>query len=329
MWIWALLVSSAMAADGVLYQAPSAPTLEYRASLKASGEWISPTQDYLRQHPAAAARDRLVQAYAQAQKSFVSAAPVEARKAFESVMALSSDDDWSATEREIFAYSALRLAQLADQPASRQAWLDQALFYDVHPDPQLFPPPLLAELKARPVSRLRLNTSFDSGEWSAILIAGRLCTRFDCPEVPSPAALTVRVTFLSDKWQPQVANVSLGELNKVQPERRPYVHGRCEKPDDFGRRARAFYSLSCDTQKTEPDLQPHLATVETPPWTQPIPESHSRPLLQNKWFWIGTGAAAVVAAAVIIASQRHSHDSGGGSSSGASPAPQPTSTYGY
>jgi hypothetical protein len=293
--------------------------------LKASGEWISPTQDYLRQHPSAAARDRLVQAYAQAQKAFVSAAPVEARKAFEAVMSMSSDDDWSATEREIFAYSALRLAQLADQPAARQAWLDQALFYEAHPDPQLFPPPLITELKARPVPHQRFNTAFDSAEWSAILIAGRLCSRFDCPEIAAPSTLKARVTFLSDKWQPQVMTVALGELSKVQPERRAYVHGRCDQPDDFGRRGRAFYSLSCETQKTEPDLLPHLAAVETPPWTQPVPESHTRPLLKNKWFWIGTGAA-VVAAAVIIASQRHSQ---GDNNNGGSSAPQPTSTYGY
>lgn len=305
-WFLILALTVQQAGAVVLVQAPGVPLLDYKAALKADSEAVSPTQHALKARPSSGARDNLLALFASAQKSFLGGSPEEASAQFQKVTALLTAEDWPATDRRVFLQSYLRLAQL--EPANQGAWLNKALSAgdDVQPEADLFPPPLIAELKRlrREVPR---TAPAASEEWTEVLFNG------------SPAAgwplngEAVRVTFLSDVWKPETHVVKDLDVKRLAPAKLPLASGGCAQSKVDLKNARAFWGLDCEAAPRELNLQPVFASPAIPKLD--IKEK-SPAFYKSKWFW-GTVAVAAVTA-VVIASQKKKDSN-----------PEPTMNYGY
>lgn len=324
-WLMSLLLicSTACPAETVLFEDPGASNIEYRALLKANGRYLTPTQHYLATHPSNTARENLLKLYSEAQKALVSQSQDEARRRFQGLVNLTGADDWSRTEREIFTYAYLRLAQFEVEASRRDAWLANALFVgvDIKPDSKLFPPPILRrfeQLRAQAPS-WKAEAAIDS-EWSRALINGVPCSLQDCPRFPN-LPVRVRVTFLSDKWQPQTVQTELSALASVKPDRVAWVKGNCEHTE-FSELAnpiadkKAFYSLACEKKaaiSTEApsqivDLKPRAPNPPEPIWGQTAPSTRpdAKPFYRRAWFWAGLGG--VILAGAVLANQKRGKD---------------------
>jgi hypothetical protein len=315
-----ILLSLSLRAETVLMQSVDSSTREYQARLAASPHFVPPSSAYLRLHPSAVMRERLLARYAEAQKAFLQNPAGVAIARFEEVIRLLPEEDWSKPEREVFLFSFLRLAQL---DSSKQVdWLTQSLDLGpgLVPDRSLFPPPLLARLEELRRSFATVSPAgvLDSGDWQRILINGVSCTVSNCPSF-ADTKTAMRVTLLSDKWTTHTLHIRLTDLPSANPAREPWVQGRCGAPvlhasaNAFPDHA-VFFGLACEEEKPL-NLQAKASSSGIEPFTMSPPSEPTTKLLKNKWFWAGLGAVGV---AVAISASQHKHDQ----------APTPTTTYG-
>lgn len=305
----------------VLLQSPGSSDIEYQAFLAAHGEVRTPIDALRSARPSAMAREALTDEFGAAQKIFLSGASLEARRALEQLWAKLPNEDWTAADRAVFFQVALRRAQLATT-ADIDSWLKRALMvgFDLNADPSLFPPPLLSrykKLKAA-VPRVSVTPPGLGRDWPLVLINGRLCTQEACARVPDVAE-PLRVTWLSNQWQPFSATITVHQLPHQTAPRRPWVQGECREPKISAtaqqfKTTRVFHSLECSESEapTKINLQP-VASSE--PITMFDPPKKSRPLYKSPWLWVGVG----VAVAILVASQQKRSD----------PAEEPSTTYGY
>ncbi|MBX3022566.1 MAG: hypothetical protein KF799_12915 [Bdellovibrionales bacterium] len=288
-------------AETVLVPAPASVKREYEARLAASS-FASPSQVYKRQHPSAEGREHLLSSYADAQKAFLQNSLTEAIVRFESVVNRLPSEDWSRSDRELILLSCLRLAQI--DSVRRDQWLTKALLLGpgLDIDEQLFPPPLVAQLKRlrAEVPSVQPRRLVDFNEWTLVLINGVSCSPSACPEF-SDLPLTVRVTFVSDRWLPQTLHLPLSDLGKAQPERLAWLEGACGAPrfhpktETLGTKL-AFWGLNCD------GVNPIVPLAPTP--TLALPENvkpAATPFYKNKWVWAGLG---LITAALVISQQQ-------------------------
>jgi hypothetical protein len=322
-WILAFLTAWPAAGNAtggrtVLLPAPSAPTLEYRAALKADPSLTSPSEIYLSHRPSPETRDHLLAAYARARQAFLGQSPDEARSRYRAVADMALDDDWGRTERAVLLNSYLRLAQLDSDPAARDRWLVRALFLGpgLKPDATLFPPPLLRRLaqldrespKFKPVDVLA------GGDWTLLLINGVPCSRSGCPDFPR-LPQTTRVTLLSEKWRPQTLRIDLNRLAGAEIARLAWAGGDCGRPESSPEAGRfknkqIFFGLKC----ARPDQAGTTALNLAPPVIPSMPKTRSKPFYQSGWFWAGVGTVALTA--IWLGSRRHGEEK------------EPTTTYG-
>ena len=318
-----LLLSWSVHAAPVLIAAPQSRPLEYRAALKAHPEFVSPTEDYLTAHPSLEEREKLLNLFADAQKSFLENSIEDARRRFSDVAALILEDDWQRSDREIFLQSYLRLAQMETDPEARDRWLGHSLnLGNADFDKSLYPPPLIERRNemAAQVPKRDLAQKFRAAGWNEILINGEACGRNECtawPIYPGP----VRLTVVSDQCLPQTRVMDVSELDRWSPATTAWVSGTCrleqfnEAAEKFANK-KAFWSLNCEKPGvTAVELSPPPAVAPALPlFTESAPVEKPRAFYQSGWFWAGVGAVVVVAA-VSAASQRHSTE--------------PTTSYGY
>lgn len=321
MWtlVLAIGLNSAQAAT-VLVQGPQSQDLDYRSALRANGDYISPTRQYLEVHPSLAARESLLAVFAAAQKSFLEASNLESHKKFEQVVELLGSEDWARSDREIFLQCYLRLAQLEPAPKAKDRWLELSLLLglDLNYDKSLYPPPLLARRQelARQLRQIKITRDGLNPGWTEILINGEPCNRLDCGNWPHVAGL-VRVTVLSDRWIPQTRMMSTSDLAKFAPPAIEWATGNCESSEWNTKAARflskkIFWSPECEQRKAALNLKPVPTSTESIPMvTMP---THKTTLLESKWLWAGV----VTAIAVILVRGSQSHES-----------KQTTTTYGY
>ena len=299
-------------ATEVVVQSPDSSDVEYRAYLAAHADCVSPTQALLRARPRAAAREKLVNDFAATQKAFLGLEVNVARAELESLLEQMTHDDWSPAERQVFFKTALRRAQLSTDQPDMDRWLNVALTigYDLQPDHILFPPPLVTRwkhIKQQNLSR-KIQVHGLGADWSRILINGVSCTVGSCPLIPQ-TDVPVRVTWLSDKWQPYTTITKTSRLSHEVPVRRAWVTGDCKSPQ-FDRGAsvfadkQPFFGLSCEKLQVaavDLTLKPANSHSTIDMFTPP---KKTRPLYKSPWLWTGVGT--VVAIAVIAAKKRPS-----------------------
>ncbi len=323
MTLWTILLTflSPASAAEVLFPAPDIPALEYRAYLQAHSELATPSGALDDRRPARAARERLIRLFTDAQAAYLSGDRESARKSFEAVISEGTSDDWREPDREILVTSHLRLAQLAATPEERHAYLrNSAVWGEVEINRGLFPPPLIAEreenLKGLPIRELHFAGL--GRDWSRILVNGQVCTLNPC-RLKADSSTAVRVTWLSDRWLPVSKVTLLEQVERIQPDRRAWLGGRCDSPKwseesgVLGRRV-AFFGLECaPAGETRTAERPPVTTAASgPAWPKSPPEKE-RPFYKSPWRWIGVGTLA----AIVVASSHKPKDK------------EPTTTYGY
>lgn len=306
----------------VLIQGSTVPEFEYRAALKADPDLVSPVTQLSRQRPSAAQRELLLSKFAAAQKSFLENSKEEASAHFQAVVSLIAADDWSRADRQVFLHSYLRLAQLELSLEKQNSWLTRALGAgdDLELDAGLFPPPLLRTLAnfRREVPRASLPKNIFADGWNMVLVNGIVCTKERCREFPLVGD-KVRVTFLSDIWQPVTLTAEAGSFKNLKPQKIAWVSGDCTKTQFSAaslpfKDPKAFWGLACEAP---PAGQPVNL--------QPVAQSHALPAMdikerspafyKSKWFWGGVVLAAAVA--IIVNGQKQKEEK------------EPTTTYGY
>ena len=318
------LAAAAAHSKEVVFAARDASPREYQAFLAAQDHLESPTQYLLNNRPAKEMKEKLIQAFAEAQEAFVGADPARAEEKLKAVLALATQADWLALDRTIFAISALRLAQLAANSERRQFWLERAASLGVDEvDAALFPPPLLRDWQkvkselppiAIPVAGL------SPGDWTRVLINGVPCAQSPClvrASMDSP----VRATWLSDRWQTQTVITELSQLPQAQPARLTWIDGPCQAPrfseaTQMFAQHQAFFNLECGQKINLADLKPR--PPEPVGLAFPVvPKPQRRPFYKSTWTWIGVGTVV----AIVVASQIQRGKE-------RSPHPPPSTTYG-
>ncbi len=323
MLIWVvLLFAGTVGAQSpeVLVKHPSSSETDYRAYLMADSGLISPTRYLLRHRSKREARQKLMNAFAEAQKAFLGDQTDSAKRQFSAVTELALSEDWELLDREILLTSFLRLAQLSEGEARRGYLVKSLAFADgAKLDESLFPPPLLEEWRELK-RKLTYQTPVIKGlgtDWSTVLINGAVCDPHHCPALPIIDE-PIRITWISDSWQTQSTILKLSELETYQPKLQPWLEGTCQNPQfaknlPFAKR-RAFFSLQCEQPKTLTlsDLKPKASPKL---FDEPIPEK-KKPFYKSPWVW--AGAATIVA--ILIANQNKKNGS---------ERREPTTTYGY
>lgn len=321
--LWLFLATLLNAdASTVLIQSAESPSLEYRAMLKARGDYSSPTQEYLTKHPLVAEREQLLNRFAEAQKAFLEKPNDEARLKFTAVLDLLLGDDWDKGDREIFLQTYLRLAQMEVEAEPRDRWLGLSLLLgDVNYDSSLYPPPLMARRleMAQQLPRKTLSKRLLIAGWSDVLINGHHCQKPDCGNWPLYPG-KVRITALSDQWLPQSRVLDLTEFEQFSPPTIAWVEGRCgdshlnAEAERFQSK-KVFWTLECE-KLSGPAVALNFKPVANAPADLPtfFAPAKSPPLYQSKWFWAGVGT--VVAILVINSTQKKE-------------TKEPSTTYGY
>lgn len=304
----------------VLIPAPNSSSSQYAAMLQATADLETPTQVLERSRGAELPRQSLLRDFKEAQFAFLSADLNVARTKFESLVQRRTEQDWMPGDSEIFRHAYLRLAQMASNPVDRRVWLERAAGEATAPNErQIYPPPLISELVVLN-ARLKKEVVSFSGlgeEWTRIRLNGRSCLRNPCAW-PAAGSDPVRVTWISDRWQPVTVTASLTSIRVLIPERRPWVDGAC---DSFTlatatkkfKDPRPFFDLECKSLAAYlPANRLEPMTTDEVQW--PRQPSAERPFYKSPWTWIGAG---VIVAAVIFSQKRSERDR------------QPTTSYGY
>ncbi len=269
-----------------------------------------------------------------AQETWLAGSIESARSLFREIAALALEADWREPQREAIHYALLRLAQSAPTPIERERWINTAVetFPDLHPDSDLFPPPLLETFASTRLRILKGSRDYRAGEhfpgYRLLLVNGK---RFELePEtrIRLPAEATFRVTALSDFHPPVTEKLKISQLFAFRLAIAPLAGGDCGAPAGEGlpralgvesyavvfdtdcARVRsgqgwlpaevtALGSESRSTRAASLSLQPNLPL----PFGEPL-EPRPEPWLSKKsWLWIGV-SVLVVGAAVALTRDR-------------------------
>ncbi len=315
-WLLIFVLSTpATHANTVLFQGRESRALDYQAALKAHSDYVSPAQEYIDSHPSIEKRQQLLELFSVAQKAFLDESEAEARRKFRDLLELLGKDDWSRSDREIFLQAYLRLAQMEAGTPARDHWLGLSLLLgdEVHFDPALFPPPLLARRSALAASLAKLTpqlSAFPAG-WTHLLLNGEDCDRQSCVHWPRFPG-TVRVTFLSEQWQPQTFIVELNEIAHLRPKTIVWAEGDCnhtkwhQGAEHFSNK-KFFPGSECQTPAAI-DFKPAPSAPEVLPVFST--EAASPPFYQSKWLWIGVGTLATILLIANSQAKKEVHESG-------------------
>lgn len=327
MLMLALSLWNLATATPVLIQSKDADRLDYLAKIRATGEWQSPTQWYQAHLPLPKQTDELTLRLEEAQSALINSDTQLTQKKFSEILNLWTETDWDKQHRQVFLYSALRLAQFSTGLKDRDHWVMVAVStgLDIEPEAELFPPPILkqyGQLKSK-VSKLNPSSVLKNTDWDAIIINGQICDRQRCPEFPINQ-FPARITWISDRYQPVHENSEtsrIAENGFVAPKgSKLWVEGDCSQPKissgefNLGETT-PFFDRSCGKAKPIFPQSAHELSKPLPLPSVPNRENDSK-WLRSPWFWAG---AAAVTAAVIWQTQKRDRSDGGS---------EPSTTYG-
>lgn len=303
-----------VSANTVLIQSTQSSRNDYRAMLRADAEYVSPTESYLNGHPLLSNRETLLTRFAEAQTAFLEKSIGEAQAKFREVTALVTTDDWAKSDREVFLHAYYRLAQMENDAKKSEAVLAESLGLGagLNVEQNLFPPPLIQKRAQLLKSGEVISRKNFGPSWTHVMINGQACDANQCGKWPKLAG-KVRVTFISDQYQPQVIIADISKVEGLRPKTVALAEGNCQKTryseaaEAIGRK-RVFWGLDCDKKEAVAmKLSPgsSAAPVANTSTLPSFPKDDQKPFYKNAWFWAGVGGA-VVAFIVISNSQQKS-----------------------
>jgi hypothetical protein len=293
-------------AQTTLYRAPGAAKVRYLTKLRLEKDLVDPMTAHKQMHPSPARREHLLQMLSEAQQIFL--AGKDAKTAFENILSLLNSDDWKTSQREIFHYAALRLAQISTDQKIRDQWLLTALQIEneVSISAELFPPPVLARYRELKKISRKVNLAARLNGWSSFLINGVECSMKSCPDIIL-SNQPVRVTALSDQWVTQSLLINLNAGDSLDLPKSAWLTADCEL-SDAALKGQGFCEFKTDpiVQIAKLDLRPKSPLDSNPHAAQKLvapqpPPKRMPEWIKSKWLWIGVGL--VTTAAVIAANQ--------------------------
>lgn len=309
--IQVLLCCTTFAEPLPLLRAPTASPNEFEAYVQGQSEFI-PLSEWLVRHRVDAKWPKEVQRrLLLAQTEFLGGSLPRARELFQELLQLSPDQDWRAKERKIFAYAALRLAQLSRDEDSRRLFAqDAARWGATGLDVNQFPLPIWRlyqeELTRQTVDRLDLHLWQPLARY--LLVDGR-------PYILGPNTEfeidneSHRFTLIYDHAAVQTVNSTWEGLKLWNPKISPSTSGNCQSPiwldPNLPAQTSLYFSNDCVVAKEKLNVRPvpapsPLALNEI---SQPIP-SATMTQQRSPWLWVGLGAA--ILAFVVVSNQPRS-----------------------
>ena len=178
---------------------------------------------------------KLKGALLKAQELYLSGSAEGAVQVFKDISDLAYQADWNKEDRRIIVYSLLRMAQLEEEPEKRKALLLLASDFfafemnkENYSDYNLFPPPLIKELKdiQKKKNELSLDWSKIFPDHEIILLNGQKLEKNKTFSLPQAV---YRITALSSSHQAWSKNISLSELAGQKIKTPSLTKGFCQK----------------------------------------------------------------------------------------------------
>ncbi len=254
--------------------------------------------------------------FADAQRSFHSDPPPVALEKFKSVVEMLHVGDWGPSERGVLHFALLRLAQLEPIQKKSDEWLKLAALmgWDIEPDQDLLPPPLLASyqdhLKNLVWQHISLRDHLDQFEF--ILIGGRSYSPFDHSVIRIPQG-PHRWTVLSNSHEPSSQILESTNWSNILTHTRSLTQGSCSNisqlpPLPPEAKVHVFFSGGC-VWKSEALPSPSLSsltplTPKTPGEPLSLSTDLPRPIYKKPWFWVGVGAGVTLTAIFILQQEK-------------------------
>lgn len=316
--IFLILISTLFAQD-VAVQGPTVSNIEYEKYLIKNPNQ-TPFVNYLvdQRNPKEA---ELLEDLKKAQFEFLKGSMEEAKKTFQKIVDQKHEEDWSKNVRKTIHYSHLRLAQLEKDENLKSKLLSDAFLFapEIAVDQTLFPPPLqkqyadLFEKNSIQIWKLPKN----SIKFSTLLVNGQ--------KIENPSSFLrhrsgiVRISFLSNQWNPIHITTSLDKLESATLTLSPLVRGTCQFPRfSIPNHPSVRFRMVDKTCSSQPHSQ--LASNENllPPPKSPSNSTIPK-IFKSKWFWIG---ASVIATGFAINSANQNRNQGSSTASPASSSPK-------
>ncbi|MCZ0932990.1 MAG: hypothetical protein OXJ52_07550 [Oligoflexia bacterium] len=170
-----------------------------------------------------------------AQELYLSGESARSVQAFRDISNLAYQADWDKEERRIIMYSLLRMAQMEEEPEKRKALLLSASDFftaetnkESYSDYNLFPPPLMKELKE--IQKKKNDLSLDWNQvfpnHEIILLNGQ---RLEKNQILSLPQAVYKITALSSSHKAWSKNISLSELAGQTIKTASLTRGPCQK----------------------------------------------------------------------------------------------------
>ncbi len=216
-------------------KSPQMSLQEFKASVQALGpSHISYAQNKLSKTREQIKAFQLKKKLVLAQEFYLSGEEAKAIKAFKQITDLALSADWDEEERRIILYSFLRQAQIEKDLEKRKALLLSTSNFTVfeinstnYPDYELFPPPLMEELKLiqRKVNFLSMNWKNIFPDHQIILINGIQIKKNEKLKIPQSF---YRISAFSSSHLSWSKKLNLSELlsQKIKTDR--LTKGSCE-----------------------------------------------------------------------------------------------------
>ena len=231
------LYSFAQKNEGPIWiKAPQMPANEFKAHIKSLGfPHINYARHLLKQKRKRAKSFQLKDKLLVAQELYLSGDGEGAIKAFQKITKLAPLADWDKEDRRIILYSFLRIAQSEEDREKRKALLLSASAFALfkinnvnYPDYDLFPPPMMEELR---LFQEKSNALFV--DWKVIfpnheiiLINGEEMSKDQKAKIPQAF---YRVSTLSSSHQPWSKNLNLSELLTQEIKTKRLTKGPCNQ----------------------------------------------------------------------------------------------------
>lgn len=324
--------SSANAAP--LIRTSEVSQLEYLAFVKAADSLETFSEWWISHRIEGRDRRDLEERFKNAQEEFLKGDLQAAKEGFTQIFALADQHDWRKEERQVLAFSALRVAQLSTE-SEQDLWIHRAgRFQEIQIERSLFPPPLM--MKFDEAQRLReslmVNPARTWPEAQFLLIDGQPFELKRLTDLKADKEIH-RFTLVYDHAEPESRVMTYGELLQWRPLARELVDGGC---NDARWRMRellpitvqALFKSQCvATISTRPEKRENLSSINpaaglvqatsplgTLSGAADLGRSNAwseRTNLSRTWIWIGLGAVA----AAVVASQINTSQGGSPSTS--------------
>ncbi len=284
-----LLFFNLMAQD-VLVQKTTTPDVLFEKQLIENPGFQSFTQ--FSQQKNIPLESELKNLFKRAQFEFLQGSLEKATLLFEDIGEMQHKAIWAESSQKLIHYSLLRVAQL--KKSETDLWLKKATVFNpnLKIDPQLFPPPFVENFqKIRSLNKTKIWPLPQQAEqFNLILINGRnhgRSTRF----LRYPSG-TVRVDFLSNKFQPVSMVIDLNGTESLKLATHPIAEGSCQNPSFLlTGEHKAQFHLVDENCVSRPNAR--LAHNSKHQWDkEPSPKKQAPSVMKNKWFWIGASVLA-------------------------------------